>query len=213
MAAPGAPEFYWFTPIVILDSYLPLIAGREIFGFPKVTGVINTAPALENLFQNPQGSATVAAECFATTSKQEMIKLQKLWTWNVTGGGPLVEDLAADAVEWAFNTHLFDPLNILNPLRGRLLRLIGRLDPGLFLKEFPATQDTSLACYRGLVRASYAPTAIHRLVALSAEASFESPASFPVADLLGFPAGAARRAEFAFIAEMDWRVPAGEEFQ
>lgn len=212
-AAPGAPEFYWFTPIVILDSYLALIAGREIFGFPKVTGTLSTSAPLEDLFQSRQVSATVSAECFATTSKEDLLKVQKLWSWNVTGGGPLVEDLAAKAVEWVFDTHLFEPLNLLNPLRDRLLRLVGRLDPGLFLKEFPATQDTALACYRGLVRASYTPTAVHRLVALSAEAAFESPASFPVANLLGFPPGTVQRAEFAFIAEMDWKVPGGEEFQ
>ena len=212
--APGTPEHYWFTPVMVLDSFLPLIAGREIFGFPKILGEINSNPTtLANLFTTPRGSGTVAVQGFATTSKQELAALQKLWSWRVTGGGPLVEELAAKAVEWVLATHLPNPLGLLDAVRSRLLRFVGRLDPGLFLKEFPAASKPTLACYGSLVRSSFAPTAVHRLVALTAEASFEAPASFPLATQLGFTPGTTQAAELAFLAEMDWQIPAGEEFR
>ena len=212
--APGAPELYWYTPVMALDSFLPLIAGREIFGFPKVLGEINTTPVvLADLFTNPKGSGTVAVQGYATISKQEMAAMQELWSWRVTSGGTLFENLAAQAVDWVLASHLPNPSGLLDSVRSRLLRLVGRLDPGLFLKEFPAVQGTGLASYRSLVRANYAPTAIYKLVALTAEASFAAPASFPLATLLGFTPGVSHPAELAFIAEMDWQVPPGVEVQ
>ena len=211
----GEPFSYWFTPVMLLDSFLPLIAGREIYGITKALGRFSATPqALTNLFSapSPQAHTTVEAQGFATKSKAEVCDWQRLWQLSINGGrGSLLENMMGHAVDELLGSHLARPLNLVDDVWSALLGLIGSLNPGIFLKQFPSVQGTALADYRRLVRAAYKPTAVHRVRLLSGEATFSSPASFPIAELLGFSPGSVVPAELGLIVEMDWSIPTGED--
>jgi hypothetical protein len=209
------PFSYWFTPVMLLDSFLPLIAGREIYGITKALGRFSATPQpLSNLFSgpSPQAHVTVEAQGFATKSKAEVCDWQRLWSLKINSeSGSLLENTPGHAADELLSSHLPRPFNLVDDVWSALLGLIGSLNPGIFLKQFPSVQGTALADYRRLVRAAYKPTALHRIRLLSGGATFFSPASFPVADLLGLTPGSVVPAELGLIVEMDWTVPTGEE--
>jgi hypothetical protein len=211
----GEPFSYWFTPVMLLDSFLPLIAGREIYGITKALGRFTTKPKqLTDLFSAliPKADAKTEVQGFATKSKSEICDWHTLWRLRIKGNrGSLLENLLGHAVDDLLNIHFPRPLGLIDDVWAALLGLLGSLNPGIFLKQFPSVQDTALADYRRLVRAAYKPTALHRIRLLSGDATFSNPASFPIADLLGFTPGSVVPAELGLIVEMDWTIPVGED--
>jgi len=210
----GAPQHYWFAPMMILDCVLPLIAGREIYGLPKVFGKIDPGPLVSG---SNSTTCTVAVEGFSRQDPNEAAAMQPLASANLLLSLGGVDNPTALSPANFLNT-IPSPLGWASDVRNMIDRYIGGLVPGIFLKQFPDVANVGNACQRQLVCADYYPTKIYSLHLHAAQLTLNAPASYPLATLLGltpglvpglFP-GIVTGLVPAFSATMDWVLPPGQ---
>ncbi len=219
MRAPGEllPRLVFYMPYLWVDSGAALIAGREIYGFPKQLATIRMPAALDEPAEfSVEGEVFTHFERGKMATRGTIARVHRLDARPAAGHGSIrdrLEELVEDARASAFGVSLPPPLD----------RLLPRpLDPLLslvFLKQFRAISgDGSQACYRSVAQAAFEITELRRAQRLAGDYEIEIPRhdSVPLADELGFPAADAtgllrQRARFAWFADYDFRLQAGRE--
>lgn len=223
---------YLFNPVIVLDSSLALLAGREVHGYPKKMARI-TAPSLEQTVASLDAktqaaggiNARVEVEGFNTTAANERAGWQVIFDAQWSGpfaGGLLVNaknlappvfarslDQAPKAVELFKQTGAAVSELVMTFLGG----MLGNLQlSGIFLKQFLDCGSTTNACLCQVVTAPYRPTATRSVLPCLGAITFHNPASFPLASALGLGAQAGKPLQpmFGFIADMDWALGPGQ---
>jgi hypothetical protein len=143
-----------FTPYIWVDSGLAIIGGRTVFGFMKEMGRMRmpATPKDEPYFF----LETDVIRKFAPESKVEQLALietrkakTSLWT-ELKDFGRMGENLLKAAGEIL----AADPLPVPSAGMGiEMLKDFGTRVPMVFLKQFPAAEDASKACYQAIVEA------------------------------------------------------------
>lgn len=211
------PRLVFYMPYLWVDSGPALIAGREVYGFPKQLAAIEMPSAL-----GEPAIFSVTSEVITHFGPGEMCAQKVVASVRRVGGGGVageaslrdrVEDAFDDMVERVFGVALPPPLDTVIPSRLRL----GQMLSVVFLKQFRCiTRDGSQACYRSVAQAPFEITAFRRGQPLAGDYEVEIPKhdSVPLAKELGFAAvdatGLARqKARFAYFADYDFRLGSG----
>jgi hypothetical protein len=204
------PGMCWHVPFILLDACLPMLMGREIYGFPKVIGDVDCSPLLAaDWQQNPRGTFTVAAEGFPRHGANVHAQQVPVAEVKASGfpPGSLVntidhagDDLLAFAQRITGGDHL-DPLLV--PF---VQALVSAGLPGVFLKELPGADANAPAAHRQLVKAAFTPTGTGGMSFVRGEVKLHDPASYPLASTFGIAAGQALNVPGIFI-DLSWNLP------
>lgn len=200
----------WHVPFIVLDECLPMLMGREFYGFPKVLGDVDCSPLRANDWQqNPRGTFTATAEgfqqCGANVAAQSVpvaeVKVNAYPPGSlVTAVDHAGDDLLAIAQRIAGGDHL-EPALV--PF---LQALISLGLPGVFLKELPGADASASAAYRQLVKAAFTPTGIGGMSFVRGDVKLHDPASYPLASTFGIAAGQARNVP-GLLIDLSWNLP------
>ena len=207
----------WFLPYIFVDSPAPMVVGREIYGFPKLSGRIEFGEV-----EGRSSLATVDALAIdhhspASRAKERRIlevrrkadddrgALERLWDAvegavdGVTGGlldaaQALAADAGVDALSNAFR----------DVSASRVVRMV-------FLKQFRDTGDPHRACYQAVVEANATVTAFRAGGPLAGpfEVRLARLDSHPIAEDLGL-AGDSVEPLLASWLDFDFDVDNGE---
>lgn len=187
---------YWFTPAMFLDAFFPLLAGREIFGFPKILG------AFEPLIPRHGDVRTLRVPAFprfgADCDPRALLAMLdpgpfKMQAKDFTriNRENLPPDRFVDsfaAALRAFFEEIAPPeqKGLIEDVWQFFVTLLRGHAPGIFLKEFPAIHSHEQACYCALT------TTRHRVLRFSeihvhgrGRLEVGNPASNPLAECLG----------------------------
>jgi len=204
------PGLCWHVPFILLDECLPMIMGREIYGFPKVMADVDCAPLLaSDWLQKPGGTFRVAAEGFAQRGAAHVAQKVPVAEVTMTGypPGSIVstldhagDDLLAFAQRIAGGDHLDERLV---PIVRALVSL-GL--PGIFLKELPGADANAPAAYRELLKAAFTPTGIGGLSFVRGGVTLHDPASYPLASTFGIAPAKTLNVP-GLVIELSWNLP------
>lgn len=195
---------YWFFPVMMLDSFLPIVSGREVLGFPKVLGRIewDWASGVWNSSVDVEGFALKTPSETASWHRVMEGALSTLLVSFKMNSHPskfrdFVESLkppdSADRQQWALVTQFLSATFAVK---------------AVFLKQLPQCADTAQTDYQDLVVCDCKLTAIHGLGMGLGSVTFQAPESFPLATRVGHTLGSAT-ASLAFGVEMDWEFGPG----
>ena len=202
----------WYVPMILLNKCLPLILGREIYGFPKMSGAFDVQPLFGDdwLVGARLGNLRVGVEGFARRDPRLAAQTVPVANVSLKAGLP---------APFSTIVHALDPFDLRGFVESlappdhfdlaafRLLKtFVGGLLPGVFLKEFPGVDTVSPAAYRRLLKADFVPTEIRSLSYLLADVTAFDPASYPLASTFGIAPGRAGLASGIF-AELSWVLP------
>ena len=199
----------WHMPYLWLDSSHAMIAGRDVYGFPKQYGTI-TMPLKEG--QPAVFSAT--GEVLQNFSPQTEGTVQTIVSARRTDADTLQFQGAFEGAESAFAEFLREAVRIPDPLlfAGSVLAdLTHRHFLALvFLRQLPSIVNGDLACYQSIAEASYDLTKFNGAGFLQGEYEVDifKADSVPIAVELGFATDAAGNARLKphvfYFAEIDF---------
>jgi len=199
----------WHMPYLWLDSSHAMIAGRDVYGFPKNYGDISmplkagqpavfraAAEVLHNF--SPQTEGTVQTIVSARRTDADTLQFQ--------GAFQTVESAAAEFLREA--VRIPDPLlfagsALADLTQQHFLALV-------FLRQLPSIVNGDLACYQSIAEASYDLTKFNGAGFLQGEYEVEifKQDSVPIAVELGFATDAAGNARLkphvSYFAEIDF---------
>ncbi len=204
---------YIFFPAMLLDVFLPLAAGREIYGIPKVLAQFNWTWASNTW------SAEVDAEGFTAMDPNEIAGWRR-----VLGGDfgitvvPRLENPISSQVGQFLNSVVLPAketaLAALPNLQSAWTQMIQVLSgayslEAISLKQYPECGTPTDACYQSLVVNEFRPTALRSFRAGVGTVTFHDPASYPLATAVDHLPAPATVPGLSFGVEMDWRMGPG----
>jgi uncharacterized protein with NAD-binding domain and iron-sulfur cluster len=152
-----------FIPYLWVDDYLPCIAGREVFGYPKGVGELSM-PSSPGDTAEVAMNALVVPEYGAVGNPTSEWTMKPLLRARKTDGGLIGElediwdnttDLADGLIEMiglAFSQHEF-PVPTWDLVRAMYQSLTSLTVPMVFLKQFPSVENGTEAAYQAIVEA------------------------------------------------------------
>jgi len=207
----------WHMPYLWVNSNQAMIAGRDVYGFPKQYGTISMplAPGQPALF-------SAAGEVLHTFNPQTQGAVFPIVTARRTDAQSLELDSPLGTVEAAFAELLAEAIRIPNPLlfaETALADLTAKhLLALVFLRQLPSIVDADCACYQSIAEASYDLTKFHGAGFLKGDYEVEifKHDSVPIAEELGFAAtdaaGNARlKPHASYFAGIDFTFSQAEE--
>jgi hypothetical protein len=215
------PRLYWYMPYLWIDTPTPQLAGRDIFGYPKLRGNIRMpagagAPAemiAEAEVLQPQSHSTCAHTRPIFAARR------------VDGGnpGPLEHGDLSIEPDTAAGVLLDKVVDLSlgffgNVIAQKLLATVG-LDHLLrlvFLRQLPSIEDDRLACYQSLAATNFSITQFRGAGLLEGKYEVEIPcnASLHLAENLGIGSGGGDvtvAAKAAYFMDFDMRLDRGTE--
>jgi hypothetical protein len=182
-------QLYWFMPYIFVDNAYALCMGRETYGFCKGIGAF-TIP------HDPHYASCLDVQTIVVPTYTDFTQArwQTLWTANQTTKGSgilLLHDLAA--LRSALGEVLSEEVKAAHwPALFELLKMfIERKAPMAFLKQFPAIDDQTKACYQAITATTMKMTRFNALAFLDGnwQVTLADVASHPVRRELGFASG------------------------
>ena len=210
----GVPHI--FNPVMLLNDPYALIAGREIYGFPKMLGQFQAKGFPEDgaAASHPlrRTEAEVSVHGFSTRSPDEVADWHRLLDATVRPWGEVFQnDQRHDGTLFLQGITPEMPASTWNMIKALLS---GNLQ-GIFLKRFPGCHAGAPASYCSVVRAPYQMARLKQIRTGSGCVTLHNPASFPLAEALGYtpdPSGRPVKVRgFGFLADTDWVLGAGTE--
>ena len=205
----------WHMPYLWLDSSNALIAGRDIYGFPKQYGGI-AMPSREGEPAEFRATGEVLP-CFAPQTHaciEPIATARRTDAPTLEFAAPFAEIAGAAGAFVREVMRLTDPLLFLGASLAdltaeHLLNLV-------FLRQLPSIVDGSRACYQAIAEASSLPRGFHGGGFLRGDYALEIPHhdSAPWAYELGIaarPAAVAVQPHAAFHLDVDFELSAGRE--
>lgn len=205
----------WHMPYLWLDSNNAMIAGRDIYGFPKQYGTVSMPRE-----EGEKAEFAVTSEVlhrFAPDTRAEILPIVKARRTDAAALAferPFAEVAEAAGLFVKEVMRITDPLLLLgagfaNLTAEHLLNLV-------FLRQLPSIVDGSRACYQGIVEASSLPRGLRGAGFLSGEYALEIPYhdSAPWAWELGIVANkvdAIIHPHAGFHLDFDFDLSAGRE--
>jgi len=179
----------WHMPYLWVDSNQAMIAGRDVYGFPKQYGTVTMplAPGQPALF-------SAAGEVLHTFDPQSQGAVYPIVHARRTDAPTLELDSPLGAIEAAVAKFLAEAVRISNPLlfAGTALADLTakHLLALVFLRQLPSIVDADCACYQSIAEASYDLTQFHGAGFLKGDYEVEiyKHDSVPIAEELGFAA-------------------------
>jgi hypothetical protein len=151
-AIPGS--VYWYPAYLFVDTWMALVGGREVWGFPKALATI-TAP--NGLTDGPVSVSTLAIREFAPDARAETAEIFRVTPGRFTLRGvvdslamlrmtvlTMVDHLPREIISCVtIVTETFDAAIEAMPVSG----------PMIFVKQFRDISDTEGTCFKGVVTA------------------------------------------------------------
>jgi len=206
----------WHMPYLWLDSNNAMIAGRDVYGFPKQYGNV-TMP----LTEGQPATFGVAGEVLHQFSPQTQGSVQPIISARRTDADALEFESPFQTAETAATEFLKETVRISNPLlfaeaviadlaQSHLLALV-------FLRQLPSIVDGNLACYQSIAEASYNLTKFNGAGFLKGDYEVEifHHDSVPIAAELGIAVDAAGNAvlkpHVSYYADIDFTFNQAKE--
>lgn len=203
-------DVFWYTPYIWVDSPIAMVAGRDIYGYPKTMGQFELpSPEAPNLF-------TAKVNSFKTFSPDTEAAWNNILSVNnlTPNESPIEQwDDAIDAFKGIYDTakSLLDIPVDWQGLQQMFELLLKPQIPQLFLKQFPDATG-QYALYQGLISAPAKVSDFKKGGVLlgNYQLNIEQVDSIPLAETLGLSIGSQDIA-FGFWLNFDFYVPAGKE--
>lgn len=209
------PGTCWHVPLLMLNQGIPLILGREVFGFPKVFARVDARPLqMDDWLENPSGTLKVSTEGFPQLGANVPVRFVEVAQAVFKSPHLAIPDLPLrhlpplDLV--GFLAKIVSPDEDHDPLFGFFRQLVSVGFPGIFLKQFPGCGGTKEAAYRQLLKAAFVPTGIGAVTYVLADVTLHDPPTYPVASTFGLAAGSAATC-LGIVAEVSWELPPPED--
>jgi len=206
----------WHMPYLWVNSNEAMIAGRDVYGFPKQYGDV-TMP----LAEGQPAIFSAAGEVLHDFSPQTQGCVQTIISARRTDAETLEFQSPFQTVEMAVAEFLREAVRIPNPLLFAGTALADLTHRHLlalaFLRQLPSIVDGDLACYQSIAEASYDLTKFNGAGFLKGDYEVEifQHASVPIAAELGFatdPAGnALLKPHVCYFADIDFTFNKAKE--
>ena len=205
----------WHMPYLWLDSSAAMIAGRDIYGFPKQYGTVSMPSAMGETAEFSAAGEVIHR--FAPGSRAEILPIA---TARRTDAAPLAVERPFGQIAGATEAFVREVLRITDPLLfiGASLADVTaeHLLNFAFLRQLPRIEDSTRACHQSIAEASSVPLAIRGGGFLSGDFEIEIPRhdSVPWAEEIGLAPGAADvtvKPHSAFMLDFDFELTAGRE--
>ena len=205
----------WNMPYLWLDSNHAMIAGREIYGFPKNYGSVAMP-----LAEGEMADFSVTSEVLHRFGPQQRGTILPIATVRRTDAAALEFDRPFADAAGAFGEFADEFLGLTAPLTFVAASLADLTAEHLmnltFMGQLPSILDGSRACYQGIAEASAVPVAMRGAGLLSGDYEIKIPYhdSVPWAHELGLvanPADALLTPHAGFHLDMDFDLTAGRE--
>lgn len=207
-----------------VDSFFPLVMGREVYGLPKSLAEITMpdSPGESEAFS----VSTEVLPTLGSNSRTERLAIMNVRSrgagFTALGSKFTYQGEAMNAKSFfeAASQHYTEESD-LSEATGDwdtddlqesfdLLKLL--VSPGIFLKQLPVATGSDGADFQQLIEASFVPKVMipdFRFL-IGYEGIFEDHASYPLASLLGLPAGTAVEAILSFWTSIDFVAEPGK---
>ena len=200
----------WHMPYLWVNSNVAMIAGRDVYGFPKQYGDVSMP-----LAEGQPALFSAAGEVLHNFSPQTESCVRTIVSARRTDADTLEFQSPFESVETAAAEFLREAVRIHDPLLfagSALADLTQRhLLALVFLRQLPSILDGSLACYQSIAEASYDLTKFNGAGFLKGDYEVEifKHDSVPMAAELGLPAsdpdGNARlKPHVSYFADIDF---------
>ncbi len=214
------PRIYWYMPYLWIDTPTPLLAGRDIFGYPKQYGRIDMpagdgAPAefcATGEVLHPTAPGTCAAMCPVARVRRTdggnpgKIEPGKLSVDPDSAVGILLESV----IEFSLGSFAGATEELVQSFGlDRLLKLV-------FLRQFPSIEDENRACYQSIASTAFEVKNFRRGGLLEGKYELEIPKydGLDLAAKLGIgqgPGDVKVPAKTAYFMDFDMRLDRGTE--
>ncbi len=205
-------EICFWVPFIALDSFLPMLAGRDVYGMPKVIGRLDmgslpfpselpSVPSTRNFTSDPAWNMKLSLEVFATAGEDVPLDWMDVVEAKLTTGEPWIGgtvpgdisgDLAGMALPDSLMAHILQGFSV---------------NAGMFIKQFPPADGSNQAVDQEIFSATFLPRGLHGIRFFpGSQVRFSDPASYPLASALGQPAGQWVNAIHAFCVDLDWSI-------
>jgi hypothetical protein len=138
-----------FFPFLFVDSSWSAFSGREVIGFPKVTGTINQDTQNSGIY-----SASVSVPVFPAHSPDTKQTSQQIVS---VAGGPLIGSPSDLSTTWPWLITAFD--GVAGAVEELIIELAELIDPDLLstvqLKQIRDAEDPGMACFQALVHSDF----------------------------------------------------------
>ena len=205
----------WNMPYLWLDSSHAMIAGREIYGFPKNYGSVSMP-----LAEGERADFSARSEVLHRFGPQQQGAILPIANVRRTDATALAFERPFDEVAGAFGDFVEAVIGITEPFTF-IAASLGNLTAEhllnlTFLCQLPSIVDGSRACYQGIAEASAVPVAVRGAGLLSGDYEIAIPYhdSVPWAYELGLVAtktDALLTPHAGFHLDMDFDLTAGRE--
>jgi|GEM_PF-4481799 len=215
------PRIYWYMPYLWIDTPTPQLAGRDIFGYPKLLGKIDMPAGEGAPAEFCVSGEVIHPQSFGTCA--EMRPVFRARRTDAGTPGPIEAgqlSLDADSALGILLERVVD-LNLggLGGAAGMLAHAMGldRLLKLVFLRQFPSIEDENSACYQSIASTTFNITNFHRAGLLAGNYEIEIPQndSLNLASRLGIGGGAPGDvtvpAKTAYFMDFDMRLNRGTE--
>lgn len=203
-----AQKLVMYPAFISVDNTWSLVAGREVYGFPKNSGPLDIPTAGSD--PDHFSLTSLAFRKYDPASQAEMEELMRVDRTEKTTGAEEAWDDLEDAIK-AVAGFLHHPSGLPVPgfnLLVDLLKLAKHHEvPAVFLKQFRDAVDGTKACYQAIIEAGCHVTGFHGGGLLDGKYTLTATDydSMPLASSLGLdPAGVP--VEFPFWANIDFVV-------
>lgn len=209
----------WYMPYLWIDANQPMIAGREVYGFPKQYGAISMPRAAgDPAVFCASGELLTAFAPHAVASVQPIVKARR------TDAHALEHQDAFKSLDDAVAGFYREALRVTDPLLLAWATLANLSAADLltlvFLRQLPSISDGARASYQSVAEAGFSPL-LERLPRLGfLEGKYEVEIlkhdSAPIAAELGFAAtngagDALLHPHAAYFVDIDFTLHAGRE--
>jgi hypothetical protein len=206
------PKLYVFNPVMILNDAYAMLAGREIYGFPKMLGSFEASgfPESGNSATQPIEDVTAVVSVLGFPVESSSLQANPCEThrMTVTILGTLFENFQELTGDIFLNA--LDPL-FNNPDWNMTKGFLGNVIEAVFLKQFPECGDCTRMCYRSVVRAPYHVSKLRNIRFGYGTVTLQNPTSYPLATAMGYSAGQSVNG-LGFIANTEWELGEGRVF-
>lgn len=205
----------WHMPYLWLDSSNAMIAGRDIYGFPKQYGTLAIPSA-----EGDKAEFSAASEVLHRFNPATLAAILPIAIARRTDAATLAFERPFAQIAGAAEAFVREALRITDPLLFIGASLANLTADDLlnlaFLRQLPRIEDSTRACHQSIAEASSLPLAFRGGGFLSGDYEIEIPHhdSVPWAQEIGIAPGAADvrvKPHAGFHLDIDFELTAGRE--
>lgn len=204
-------EFRWIPLWLFVDDGSAMSTGREVYGFPKQLGVFDM-PITPPPSQGPFRMSAKVMNPFAPTTVSTLEPMFEFEAVPGTSGGSPLTNLADGLLSKIGSVLRSGTVEGLEKALGGKSFLFDVPVTMAFLKQFPATHDTTKACFQSIVEADARTLKVRNAgwTATEFRGRVFSYDSHPYADALGIPTGQISVGS-ALFADFDFEMELGKD--